>query len=194
MWNLTLQSVLAGVIASLTLAAQPGLTVQVIEGQGAIHNVRRGSAFEPVVEVQDAAGKPLPGASVTFTLPAIGPSATFADGSRTLMIQTDANGRASARGLRPNTTIGPFEIRVRAALGGATGTAVIAQTNAAPAKVERASSKKWVILGIVGAAVAGGIAASASGGSSGAAARPSDPPAPPSGSVTPGTPGFGPPQ
>ncbi len=57
------------------------ITIQIVEGQGAINNVKRGAAFEPVVEVRDQQGTPLVGATVTFTLPAVGPSATFPDGS-----------------------------------------------------------------------------------------------------------------
>src|SRR3954449_8751834 len=85
-----------------TLAAQVAgstqdLTIQIIEGQGAINNVKRGTAFEPVVEVHDKQGNAVSGASVIFTLPAVGPSATFPDGSKTLMTRTDASGRATAR-------------------------------------------------------------------------------------------------
>src|SRR6476661_9604295 len=95
-------------VAGLTLLLLPcaiaaPLSIQVIEGQNAINNIRRNTAYEPVVEIQDAGGKPVAGASVTFTLPSVGPSATFADGSKTLMLQTDAAGRAAARGLHPNS-------------------------------------------------------------------------------------------
>ena len=180
---------------SLAIAQSERLVIQVIEGQGAIHNVKRGTAFEPVIEVQDGAGKPVAEASVTFTLPAVGPSASFPDGSRSLLILTDTAGRAIARGLRPNTVVGPYEIRVSAVSGADRATTVINQTNAAPASAETASGKKWaVILGIVGAAAAGGvIAATGGGGSSRTPTTPSDPAAG-SGSITPGTPGFGPPR
>lgn len=180
-------------VVSIVVAQDGALTIQVVEGQGAIHNVKRGTAFEPVVEVRDRFGKPAAGASVTFTLPAIGASATFPDGSRTLMIQTDAAGRATARGLRPNTIVGPFEIRVVAAKDGETANALIPQTNAAPSSSEKSSPKKWaIILGVVGAAAAGGVLAASGGGNS--TTRTAAPPSTPaSGTITPGTPGFGPP-
>src|SRR4051794_38120035 len=86
-------------LSSLLQAAQSSspLSIQVIEGQNAINSVSRSSAFEPVVEVQSD-GKPVAGASVTFILPSVGPGASFTDGSKTRMVQTDAEGRAGARG------------------------------------------------------------------------------------------------
>lgn len=173
-----------------------GLTIQVVEGQGAINNIKRGTAFEPVVEVHDGDGVPLPGAMVTFTLPAMGPSGIFPNGSTTLVSQTDANGRATARGLRPNNVAGQFEIHVTAAFQGQTASLDFTQTNAAPATAEKGSGKKWaILLGIVGGAVAAGAVAAAGGSSSPAPSSPTPTPSdPPAGSVTPGTPGFGPPR
>lgn len=179
---------------ALSAAAQTNrLNVVVVEGQGAIHNVKRGTAFEPVIEVRDSTGRPVTEASVTFTTPSTGPSATFPDGSHTLMLLTERNGRAVARGLRPNTFVGPYEIRVIAKSGGDTGTAVISQTNAAPASAMGSSGKKWaLILGVIGAAAAGGLIASGGAGGSRTASA-TDPPDT-GGSVTPGAPGFGPPR
>src|SRR4051794_29222343 len=132
---------LTGLILSLlwTLGTQaapqagspPGISIQVVEGQNAINNITRNTAYEPIVEVQDASGRPVAGASVTFVLPAVGPGATFADGNRTLMLQTDVAGRASARGLRPNNQTGQFDIRVTATHEGKTASVTITQTNAA---------------------------------------------------------------
>jgi hypothetical protein len=172
-----------------------GLTIQVVEGQGAINNIKRGTAFEPVVEVRDGDGVPLPGAMVTFTLPAMGPSGIFPNGSTTLVSQTDASGRATARGLRPNNVAGQFEIHVTAAFQGQTASMDFTQTNAAPA-TEKGSGKKWaILLGIVGGAVAAGAVAAAGGSSSPTPSSPTPTPSdPPAGSVTPGTPGFGPPR
>lgn len=168
-----------------------GISVHVIEGQNAINNINRPTAFEPVVEVRDEEGKPVAGASVTFQVPALGPGGTFVDGGTTLMVQTDAEGRAAARGLRPNKLTGPFDIRVTAAHAGETATAAISQTNAAPAMTSGRSGRKWaIVLGLVGGAVAAGAVAAAGGGDS-TTPRPPDVP---SGSITPGAPGFGPPR
>jgi hypothetical protein len=170
------------------------LTVDVVEGQNAINNVTRTTGFEPVVEVKDTSGRPVEGAAVTFTLPALGPGGTFADGGKTLMIHTDAAGRAAAKGLRPNKATGRFEIHVRASHAGDSASTVITQTNAAPTSVSSGSGKKWaIVLGVLGGAVAAGAVAAGGGGSS-AARPPSTAADSPSGSVTPGAPGFGPPR
>ena len=169
------------------------ITIHIVEGQNAINNINRPTAFEPVVEVRDEAGKPVPGASVTFQVPPMGPSGTFVDGGTTLMVQTDSEGRATARGLRPNKVTGAFEIRVTAAHAGDSATATIGQTNAAPAVAAGKSGKKWaIVLGVVGGAVAAGAVAATGGGGNAAAAR--TPAEVPAGSVTAGAPGFGPPR
>src|SRR5688500_15876646 len=99
-------SVLACVLDAATLS------IHVVEGQNAINNINRATTFEPVVEVSDESGQPVAGAVVSFQVPAMGPGGTFVDGGTTLMVHTDAQGRAAARGLRPNKTTGPFDIRV----------------------------------------------------------------------------------
>jgi hypothetical protein len=170
------------------------ITIQIIEGEGAINNVKRGTAFEPVIEVRNGKGEPVAGASVTFTLPAIGPSGVFPDGAQTLVTRTDENGRAAARGMRPNNIPGQFEIRVTASDGKQSTTATFMQTNAAPATVDRGSGRKWLILvGIVGGAAAAGLVAAHGGGGSAPQSNPAAA-APPAGSVTPGAPGFGAPR
>lgn len=169
------------------------LSIHVVEGQNAINNINRPTAFEPVVEVRNGAGQPVSGATVTFQVPSMGPGGTFVDGGTTMIVQTDAEGRASARGLRPNKITGPFEIRVTASQAGASATATVSQTNAAPAMAASKSGKKWaIVIGLIGGAVAAGAVAATGGGTAPTARPPAADP--PSGSVTPGAPGFGPPR
>src|SRR5260370_884931 len=125
--------------------APPALTIRFVEGQGAINNVNRGTAFDPVVEVLDAQDVPLKDATVTFTLPAVGPGGTFADGGKVLIVRTDENGRAIARGMHPNRLSGRFEIRITANYKGQTATSVLTQTNAAPSAAEHSPARKWAI-------------------------------------------------
>ena len=189
--------VLVLITASVTHAA--GLRIEVVEGQNAINNISRNTAYEPVVEVKDDQGQAVAGATVTFTLPAVGASGVFTDGSKTLIVQTDATGRATARGLHPNNQVGQFEIRINANSEGRTASAVVTQTNAAPAVTQSRSGKKLaILLGLIG----GGAVAAAAAASGGGSSSPSGPSAPPQGgggggpvgTVTPGAPGFGPPQ
>ena len=177
--------------------SKASLSIEIIEGQNAINNITRNTAYAPVIEIRDAGGRPVVGANVTFTLPTVGPSGVFTDGGKTLMIQTDASGRATARGLQPNNQTGQFDIRVTASFQGQSATANIAQTNAAPAVTTTRSGKKLaIILGVLGGGAAAVAVAMAGGGSGGTPTQPSTPPAsdPVAGSVTPGAPGFGPPR
>ena len=169
-----------------------GLHIEVIEGQGAINNITKGTAWEPVVQVMDEKGAPVQGAVVTFVLPADGAGASFTDESKVLSIQADESGRAVAKGMRPNTVAGQFEIHVTATDKGRSGSVVITQTNAAPAQVSAKKSKKGLIILLVVAGAGGGAAAALLGGkSSSSGSTPTPPPTPTPGTVTPGTPGFG---
>jgi hypothetical protein len=192
-----LRYVLVLITASVTHAA--GLKIEVIEGQNAINNISRNKAYEPVVEVRDEQDQPVAGATVTFTLPAVGASGVFTDGSKTLIVQTDPTGRATARGLHPNNQVGQFEIRINANSDGRTASTVVTQTNAAPAVTQARSGKKLaIVLGLIGGGAAA-AAAMAGGGGGSSSPGPTTPPQGGGGggtvgTVTPGTPGFGPPQ
>jgi hypothetical protein len=157
---------LAGLIA---LPFPPGASAQapvaklnlvIVEGEGAINNIRQRTAREPVVEVQDENHKPVAGALILFELPTRGASAEFPGGSHSLSVTSDAQGRAVARGLTPNASKGQYQIHVTASYGGITATAVIAQSNAeaGPGSSTSAGSGKLIaILAVAGAAVAGGV-------------------------------------
>lgn len=125
----------AGVLTFLILLApaasaqQAQLRVVVVAGQDALNNIRLAENREIIVEVQDQNQRPVMGAEVTFILPDQGASGTFPNGMRTLVTTTDAQGRAFARGIRPNNQTGRMQIRVSATYLGQTATAVITQTN-----------------------------------------------------------------
>lgn len=175
-------------------AAQPAkLNIVIVEGEGAINNVRQRTAREPIVQVEDENRKPVAGAAVVFLLPSQGPGAVFADGSRMLTVMTDSKGQAIARGLRANQLAGKFEIRVTASYQGQTASATIAQTNAAVAAAGAAVSGKLIaILAIAGAAAAGAtVAATRNGNGAATTATPTTPTGPPATTITPGTPVVG---
>lgn len=131
--------------ASAQTQVAPMLNLIVVEGEGAINNIRQRTAREPIIQVQDENHKPVAGAIVTFTLPERGAGGTFANGAHTLTVTTDQQGQAMARGFRPNTVRGQFQIRVNANYQGRTGNTVIHQSN--------------VLAGVAGAAVGGVISA-----------------------------------
>src|SRR5690242_5343312 len=115
----------------LPAGAQEGqLNLVIVEGEGAINNVRQRTAREPIVQVEDENHRPVAGAAVVFALPSNGAGGAFAGGSQTFTTVTDAQGRAVARGFRPNNVQGQYQIRVTASQNGRTATATISMTNA----------------------------------------------------------------
>lgn len=181
-----------GIILALALsamAADPdGLTIRVIEGQGAINNVRTRTARAPVVELRDEQNKPVSGATVTFQTPFSGPGAAFGS-ERVLMTQTDSDGRAIGRGLVPNGATGPFEIHVTAVFNSKVASAAIRQINASPSEPRSSKKLLWISLA-VGATAAGVMAGTHGHGG------PADVPQTPSSTstLTAGTSAFGPPK
>jgi len=148
--------------------APTGLSINIVEGEGAINNIRQRVNREPIVQVEDQNHKPIAGAVVIFFLPDSGASGVFSDGSRMLMLVTDNQGRATARGIRPNNQSGPMQIRVTASFQGLTASSLITQTNAAGAAAASSAGlstgAKWaIILAIAGGAAAGGIIAATHG-------------------------------
>ncbi len=170
------------------------LRIVVLEGEGSINNVREMTMRSPVVRVEDATGKPVAGAIVSFTTPAMGASAIFVDGGTQASVTTDEKGIARIQGMRPNNVVGNFEIRVTATSGGNRAAARIAQTNAAPVAQTSSGGGKGVLIGVLLAVAGGvGVAVAMSGGGSKSSGSPSTPPVTPpapSVTITAGTPGF----
>ena len=163
----------------------PGqIFIAIVEGDEVVNNIRQRTAREPIVQVEDENHRPLAGAIVVFTTPNQGAGALFANGTRTLTVVTDQNGRAVASGLRPNHVSGRFQIDVKATSGTRTANASIAQTNVmGPLTIAGMSVKVFTIVALAaaGAAIAGAVLATRSG----SGKTPS--------TITPGTPGIGPP-
>jgi hypothetical protein len=149
---------------------QPKLEIVIVEGEGAINNVKERVNREPIVQVEDENHKPVAGAAVVFFLPNQGPGGTFADGTRSLTVTTDSQGRAVARGIRYNKVSGQMQIRVTATANGQTATASITQTNVAGGGAAAGglstTAKVLIIVGIAAGAAAGAIIATRGGSSS----------------------------
>lgn len=150
-------------------AAAGGLNILIIEGEGAINNIKQRTARETIVQVEDENHKPVAGAVVVFTTPNQGATGVFADGSHIFTTTTDNAGRASYRGLRLTNTSGKMEVRVNATSQGRTGSATISQTNIITAAAAAGAgigltAKLLIVLGVAGAAAAGGAIAATRGG------------------------------
>jgi hypothetical protein len=123
-----------------------------------------------------------------FSLPNNGASGVFANGSRSMTVLTDSQGRAVARGLKLNKASGEMKIHVNASYQGQTASKDITQTNtvaaagAAGAAAGAGISGKVIaiLVAIAAAGAAGGAYAATHGGSS------TPPAATPSTTITPG--------
>lgn len=182
------RALLPFLVINLTISAQDDpIHVVVLEGVGAINSTRSPRAKEPVIRVEDANNRGVPGAVVTFQAPSQGPGGTFGDGATSLTLTTDDRGEAVARGLHANRNPGAFQLRVSASAQGRTTTASIPQINVDPGS--HTSSRKIALLAILGGAAAGGAALALHGGKSKSVS-----PAPSGTVVVPGTPTLGGPQ
>ncbi|MCC7175513.1 MAG: hypothetical protein IT159_09985 [Bryobacterales bacterium] len=172
-------------------AAPAKLNIVIVEGEGAINNIRQRTAREVIVQVEDENHKPVAGAAVLFLLPDSGAGGVFDNGTRTLQVRTDSGGRAVAKGLRANDVPGKFQIRVEASFEGVTASAAVTQVNAAitAAAAGGISGKLLAILAIAGGAAAGGIVVATRKDKG----SPASPPPPPT-TISAGTPTVGGPQ
>lgn len=170
------------------------LNIVVVEGEGAINNVRQRTARAPIVQVEDQNRRPVAGAAVVFMLPERGATGAFPNGSRTLTVVTDSEGRAAARGVRLNNAQGRMQIRVNASFRGQTVATTITQTNAIVGAAAAATGiglgmKILIVAGIATAAAVTGAVVATGNNDSGTTAT-----ARPPTSVTPGAGTVGPPR
>jgi hypothetical protein len=182
------QSLAVFLCAVLARSAATVPRIEVLEGDGAINNIRLHRAKEPVVRVVDQDGHPIPNVAVTFLLPGKGASGTFANGQTTLTLMSDDDGRAVGHGLKPNGSAGQFEIRVTTSFEGQAATANVTQTNAEPAQ-GGGSSKTLLIIALIGGAAAAGAAVALKGKSSASTTTITSTGA----VISSGSPSFGPP-
>lgn len=144
-------------------AATTKLKIIVVQGDGAVNNVKQRVAREMIVQVQDENDRPLAGVAVAFMLPNSGAGGTFANGSKLLTVRTDLNGRAITQAFQPNNVVGNFKIDVSASYQGQTATTTISGTNAIAAGAATgggiSATTIGIIAGVAGAAAAGVVVA-----------------------------------
>jgi hypothetical protein len=139
------------------------LNINVIEGAGAVNNVRTRAPHELTVEVDDENDHPVPGAVVTFVAPSEGPGGAFTGDSQLLTVIADKDGRAVASGYRPNGAVGDYKIQVTATYNDQTATASISQSNQSQVLAKSRTGRKIAILVAVAVAVAVGAGAGLAG-------------------------------
>jgi hypothetical protein len=148
---------------NLLRAQEPSLHIAVVAGEGVRQQISEKVRIDPAVQVQDQSGKSIEGAAVVFTLPSSGPGGTFENGSHSLTVTTDPQGRAIAHGLHLNRLKGPFDIQVAATYQNMNATATISQISVTNVKKSTGpfgvSTKTWVLVGLGVLVIAGGIVA-----------------------------------
>lgn len=181
-----LRTALAACLAAGMAAAadQRPLQINVLEGEGAFNDIKKGVGRATVVEVKDENGRAVENAKVVFQLPDTGPGGSFLDGSKTFVATSDKQGRASAPVIKPNKVEGPFAIAVTASKDGSLGHVQVRESNTlAGGQMAKTGGGHGTTLKIVlaVASVGGGVAAlvaarsggsSNNGGTTGAAAVP----------------------
>src|SRR5438874_2446944 len=120
-------------------ADQRPLQINIVEGEGAFNDIKKGVAHAPVVEVKDESGRPVENAKVVFQLPEMGASGSFLDGSKTFVATSDKTGRAGAPVLKPNNVEGSFAIVVTASKDGSVGHAEVRESNTLAGGVKASS-------------------------------------------------------
>ena len=147
-----MRRILTIVLATISLAAgapkntpTPPIHVAVVDGDGALNNLPSRAVEEPVVRVNDSAGKPISGARVDFDLPKAGPGASFGGRSTHFSTTTNVEGMAKATGLRNNGIPGGFALLVHVSYEGqAVADVTLHQTNVAARSAHEASKPRVV--------------------------------------------------
>lgn len=123
--------------------APAALNIEIVEGDGAINNVRLRTAREAIVEVQDENHKPVSGALVLFSAKGNNPFS-----QNVLRATTDATGRVRANPLALHSKAGEFQIHVKATYRGRTARALIHQRNSEQAAATGSAAAAASVAGV----------------------------------------------
>lgn len=137
-------------------AGPNSLEIQVLDGEGGAYPVGSKASRGVTVLITDETKRPVAGVTVGFTLPTGGPGGIFATGARTEIVTTQADGKATVRGMQWNQSVGPFEIRITA-VKGQTRAGILLPANL----VDSARGQGAAIVGRTGPAPAAGAAPAA---------------------------------
>jgi hypothetical protein len=178
--------------AGLDAQTPPPLRLQItiLDGEGALNNIKQQTAREPIVQVEDENHKPIAGALVIFTLPQSGPGGTFSGGSTVFDGVTDVSGQAKPTGLVPNNVVGKYQIQVDVRYRNLNAHTAINQSNfmgATTTAAAHAATHAFPLKAVLIVAAAGGAAAAA------AVIATQSSNSPSAAVLTPGTPTVGPP-
>jgi hypothetical protein len=119
-----------GQTAAVATGAPHALFIDILQGEGALNDVRARTAREPIVEIRDENHKPVAGVVVLFVVDnnTGGLGATF-NGAQAFSTTTGADGQAVGRGFQITKTTGRFHISIDARQGNLHTRAVINEVN-----------------------------------------------------------------
>ncbi len=152
------------------IAAAPAdpaaLEIRVAEGDGLTYPIGSRATRGITIQITDEAGKAVDGVTVSFRLPDTGPGGTFSNGSKTEILTTHADGRASVWGMKWNRQAGAFDVRITATKGQArAGTVCSQHLTEAPGPVATKGggsfNHKWLWIALAAAGAGAGIAVAA---------------------------------
>ena len=154
--------ILSLLLASPAIPAQfsfsaVGLKIVVLQGEGAVNDLKTHIVTEPVVEVRDERDLPVAGAEVVFQLPSSGPGGVFPDHTKTYKTRSNAQGQAGAPAMIEDPQSGHFIIKVTATKDTQTASIAISQQNSMEmvARTRHKSGRWKIIAAAVGAAALG---------------------------------------
>jgi hypothetical protein len=158
-----LAGALVAALSSFAIAQVATLQIKITEGDGVTHAAGSRSARPLTVQITDDNGQPVFGAAVSFRLPDQGPGGVFANGLRTEIAISDANGRATVRRMQLNHTPGDFQIVITATQEQARAGTLARQSIQGPERIpglallpKAKSGRKWIVVGLLVAGAAGG--------------------------------------
>lgn len=145
------------------------LRIQVTQGDGAVVPRNSASSRHISVTVLSTGNQPIPNATVTFRLPAEGPSGFFPSGLRSESLLTGPKGEAYIHGIRWNDTPGKLELLVIATSGERRAEAAVPieiSATLAPSRADKestsvrgpSSNRKWLIVALVAGGAGAGLA------------------------------------
>ncbi|MGI8685504.1 MAG: hypothetical protein ACR2MO_10530 [Acidimicrobiales bacterium] len=142
---------IAGVVpaVSFSLTNTPGPPTTVAASAGTPQSAGVGAPFAAPLRavVSDAGNNRVPGATVTFTSPGSGASATFADGTASATVMADASGTATSPSLSANGAAGSYTVAATTPGGAVPASFSLTNTAAGPASLTPLSGPQATTVG-----------------------------------------------
>jgi hypothetical protein len=143
------------------------LTINILEGEGALNNIRQRDAREPIVQVTDENHKPVAGVALLFLIHGEGGATANFNGSTSFSVISNQEGIARAVGMRLGRKPGQITISVTATVGAfVVASAIIHQSNVlklAKGSTQNSAGQSAGNGGGAGSGAAGGAANGAGG-------------------------------